>query len=456
MKGKFLRHKKDYYRKINHIMNKINLDLNLKTENNLLENNDPLLDFNNTDNSQFQSVKCNVCKINNSKYKCPKCNIFYCSINCYKTHNEKCTEEFYKNNIIEELKATKFSDEEIEKNKAKLKNYYEKLNDIDEKYETENSNEIQESEIEHYEEILQKMETNTFNAKTDFTSNDWKNFNKFLKNIQDSIFKIYKPFWLREPKSFLVIDKTYYESFSEEDINVLKNLDLNNDMIEFFNENKENEENYNEDKFIKLKNENILLDENVLNDSIIIRYINVNKLNFSKASNKNIFQIISLILLTVYIYRYFNGSFDSSIENDENNNLYEVFKYINYFCPLLYSKKIEDIPNNTREAYNNFIEKLKKIETNKMFLLKINKLLVYDIIILLKGNKFFIFESLIRIYDLIHKYSLLQNIKKSDKNKCNAAKYKIIYLISYLKYVVKEQDLQKVLEVFSNIKNEIY
>ena len=183
MKGKFLRHKKDYYHKINHIMNKINLDIKLKAENNLLENNDPLLDFNNTDNSQFQSVKCNVCKINNSKYKCPKCNIFYCSINCYKTHNEKCTEEFYKNNIIEELKATKFSDEEIEKNKAKLKNYYEKLNDIDEKYETENSNEIQESEIEHYEEILQKMETNTFNAKTDFTSNDWKNFNKFLKYI---------------------------------------------------------------------------------------------------------------------------------------------------------------------------------------------------------------------------------------------------------------------------------
>ena len=457
MKGKFLRHKKDYYRQINHIMNRINLDLKLKSENNLLENNDDtLLYINNTHSPQLQSVKCNVCKINVPKYKCPKCSIYYCSINCYKKHNEKCTEEFYKNNIIEELKATKFSDEEIVKNKEKLKNYYEKLNDIDEKYESENSNEIQENEINHYEKILEKMEANTFNEKTDFTSDDWKNFDKFIKNIQDSIFKIYKPFWLREPKSILVIDKNYYESFNEEDINALKNLDLNNDIIEYFNENNENDENYNDDKFIKLKNENILIDENVINDSLIIRYINVNKLNFTKASHKNINQIVSVILLTVYIFRYFNGCFDSDIDNNECNNLYDVFKYMDYFCPLLFSKKIEDIPNNTKEAYNNFIEKLKIIEKNKMYLLKINKLLVYDIIILLKGGKFFIFESLIRIYDLIHKYSLLQNINKSEKNRCNAAKYKIIYLISYLKYEVTEKDIQDILESFSSIKNEIY
>lgn len=38
-------------------------------------------------------------------YSCPKCNIIYCSLDCYRsvTHLE-CSENFYKENVIEELK----------------------------------------------------------------------------------------------------------------------------------------------------------------------------------------------------------------------------------------------------------------------------------------------------------------------------------------------------------------
>ena len=46
--------------------------------------------------------------------------------------------------------------------------------------------------------------------------------------LLQKIGKIYKPYWTRESnKSLLVLDKTYYESFSEEDINKLKNIVLN-------------------------------------------------------------------------------------------------------------------------------------------------------------------------------------------------------------------------------------
>ena len=33
---------------------------------------------------------CIICKKDNSKYKCPKCKNYYCSINCFKEHKEKC------------------------------------------------------------------------------------------------------------------------------------------------------------------------------------------------------------------------------------------------------------------------------------------------------------------------------------------------------------------------------
>ena len=120
MKGKFLKHKQNYYRKINHLMNRINLEYNL-------ENNDIKLPLN-------SKQKCSFCNDKEVKYICPKCKIPYCSMDCYKKHNEKCTEEFYKNNVIQELKNTKFNEEEKKNFRDKLKNYQEKLNLIDENY----------------------------------------------------------------------------------------------------------------------------------------------------------------------------------------------------------------------------------------------------------------------------------------------------------------------------------
>ena len=37
-----------------------------------------------------KAKKCIICNIDNSNYKCPKCKNYYCSINCFKEHKEKC------------------------------------------------------------------------------------------------------------------------------------------------------------------------------------------------------------------------------------------------------------------------------------------------------------------------------------------------------------------------------
>ncbi|XP_041377232.1 zinc finger HIT domain-containing protein 3-like [Gigantopelta aegis] len=39
-------------------------------------------------NNKIQSVQCEVCRKEVSKYKCPKCVARYCSVGCYKSHKE--------------------------------------------------------------------------------------------------------------------------------------------------------------------------------------------------------------------------------------------------------------------------------------------------------------------------------------------------------------------------------
>ena len=443
MNGRFLKHKQNYYRKINHLMNRINLDYNI--ENNSYNNNNKEDIF-----DVKEKQKCKICNNNQVvKYVCPKCKVPYCSMECYKKHNESCTEEFYKSNVIQELKNTKFNEEEKKNFREKLKNYQEKLNLIDENYEQlKDEDDIINKKILHYEEILKKMNEDKFNSKYDFTADDWNDFNNFIKNFQQSeIFRIYKPFWSREAKSLLVIDKEYFDNLNEKDVDNLKNVDLNS-FYEFINdENNDEEENINENiNYIELNGEQIIIDENVINNSIIYRYQQISKLNFSKANNKNIYQIIYTSLIIVYLYRLFNGIVD------DPDNIKDVYNHIIFFCEILYDKKAP-IPEDVQNIFEIFCEKLKNLEKDEKNYENIKKLALKDIIDLLKGKKFFIYEALLRLYDIIHKYSIRVDIENIDKNKTTSAKYKLIYFMSYLKYQVKEDNLEDIMNSFIEILN---
>ncbi|XP_061386715.1 zinc finger HIT domain-containing protein 2 [Musca vetustissima] len=50
--------------------------------------------------------ECQICNKQKFKYTCPRCNIAYCSVDCYKSQAHlKCSEEFYKQCIQDELSA---------------------------------------------------------------------------------------------------------------------------------------------------------------------------------------------------------------------------------------------------------------------------------------------------------------------------------------------------------------
>eukprot|EP01066_Platyproteum_vivax_P010312 Platyproteum_vivax@DN4602_c0_g1_i3.p1 len=50
-----------------------------------------------------EDVLCDVCREVAFQYVCPRCDAPYCSVKCYKNHNNKCTEAFYEANVKEQL-----------------------------------------------------------------------------------------------------------------------------------------------------------------------------------------------------------------------------------------------------------------------------------------------------------------------------------------------------------------
>ncbi|XP_052859194.1 zinc finger HIT domain-containing protein 2 [Drosophila gunungcola] len=59
--------------------------------------------------------KCHFCRETPFKYTCPKCNALYCSVGCYKSKDHlKCSEEFYKSCIQDELSGNTVTQESQE------------------------------------------------------------------------------------------------------------------------------------------------------------------------------------------------------------------------------------------------------------------------------------------------------------------------------------------------------
>lgn len=58
-----------------------------------------------TVNTSRKSAVCMLCKCSPSCYTCPRCNLHYCSLACYRSPDHiQCSEEFYKEAVLRELK----------------------------------------------------------------------------------------------------------------------------------------------------------------------------------------------------------------------------------------------------------------------------------------------------------------------------------------------------------------
>lgn len=58
---------------------------------------------------------CHVCQRERARYTCPRCESPYCGIACYKDHGANCTEGFFRDQVIGELKNERPDHDEREK-----------------------------------------------------------------------------------------------------------------------------------------------------------------------------------------------------------------------------------------------------------------------------------------------------------------------------------------------------
>ncbi|EFN54985.1 hypothetical protein CHLNCDRAFT_134781 [Chlorella variabilis] len=55
---------------------------------------------------------CRVCRQHTAGYTCPRCNARYCSLDCYRQHSDRCTEGFYRDSAVSELRSISAGEDE--------------------------------------------------------------------------------------------------------------------------------------------------------------------------------------------------------------------------------------------------------------------------------------------------------------------------------------------------------
>jgi hypothetical protein len=99
-------------------------------------------------------TECQVCLEQKSRYCCPKCSIAYCSLACYKSHGETCTETFYQDKVSKVLELERNDTDGGDRGAIQeiLNRVHQQQSEADEYYEEIKSTE----ELEELMEALEK------------------------------------------------------------------------------------------------------------------------------------------------------------------------------------------------------------------------------------------------------------------------------------------------------------
>ena len=126
---------------------------------------------------------CDICKKSQASYTCPRCNIQYCSLECYRDPVEhlKCSEDFFQNEVITELKLCKLDDKKCQ---SKIIEILKKESQMHEKEQILPGDLTEESESEDESEPVNLDE------------------DKLIKAYRDEINK-WSPWWIKYKESLI-------------------------------------------------------------------------------------------------------------------------------------------------------------------------------------------------------------------------------------------------------------
>ncbi|KAH9491879.1 hypothetical protein Btru_029762 [Bulinus truncatus] len=145
-------------------------------------------------------VTCQICLLSKSKYTCPRCNLSYCSVPCYQSEKHVgCSEAFYKDWVVNELK-------EMTNNPEDMKKVLEMLNKDLEERADEQSDEDSEDDLHARVDGLD-LDKDVSTIWKCLTRNEKE---EFAKMIQDGrlaeLIELWTPWWRSKKNNMLVID----------------------------------------------------------------------------------------------------------------------------------------------------------------------------------------------------------------------------------------------------------
>lgn len=519
--------KEKYYKNLKNLLDRINIDIeNKKNEefdekesdvNTLNEkmSNISIINSRSEEEENIIPFTCKVCEKNKLKYTCPKCKINYCGVDCYRKHSLECTEDFYKRNVEEELKSRKVDEEDSKKFRDKLKDIYQRLNNDDNKSDTDKN--ISEGREKHLQALLIKIKDGTLDMGKDLTPTDWKEFNKFLDGYMNNDFvynymesglkssqannpfplSLWKPYWESllqdEDKSpndsnnifepcLEMYDVSLFDTLDEESLKTLKELEINQhieyysnldnsinknknnsernileDLLEYDKSNQQDNLDINLQLCITLNKQKIPINRNLIYKSILLKYKDhpsITRLTKIAPHPSNFFALCNIICNLSYLLRLYNGDID------------DVLPHLLTDCKILHDKSINYLTLET--ALNSFFQtiQLKELKYYNQF----KQMVIKDLKAILK-NKFYIFEMMVRLYEILTRGFNISPPTNTTITKAShynlytkeitLAKHKVIYFMSYVKdYLNKEildekMDLIKAFEEERKMENKI-
>lgn len=438
----------------NTLVNKLNIS-------GINDNNDDVGNKNIISNQQSDSL-CLICN-KLGKYKCPKCKLHYCCVDCYKKHSLDCTESFYKDNVEQVMKNTKYSKNDSKYNQETTKDLVKEYYKDTDKYDNELINndlldKKNEKDVKRLEKLLNKMSNEDFKPEYELDIDEWKSFQSFIYNNNEALvdelnLNNYIPFWEIKDNddlqpACLIIDKskTNKDALKEAElIEEVKNLNLN-DLI-YYNDQISQDNNDNE---TTMKNENHdLITKNRITISNYTSLINlkyskiplISQLITKKPSDKVYYSIISVMMSSVYIF--------SSYLGDINSNIEEVIGIYSLLTPALFNTAVYDDFNTACKELITRLSVFEK-EVDLKTLNNTQNYIVENTIKMFK-NKFYIIDCLLRVFDALHEYTEVLREKQLDYNyndtkkknhskqikshlkEISNIKQKIIFYLSYIK-----------------------
>jgi hypothetical protein len=143
---------------------------------------------------------CRVCTTQEARYTCPRCNIPYCSVDCYRSHGESCTEQFFESHVRSEMQFT--SKERGDDDKKQQKSMQELLERVKEFQEQQQQDDDEETLIERMQELamLDRAGKLTLESLTD------EEKKRFLGEVADGrlgkLVQLWSPWWLMPERKY--------------------------------------------------------------------------------------------------------------------------------------------------------------------------------------------------------------------------------------------------------------